>query len=319
MIGVMLLWSIHLSACIQEASGDWVLEDMATNNPPDGWALMVGTWGTDADQITTPIVTGDSAVEFKSTSVATSIAGSAFTPVEVDGVYKAESIVRASALSGAGHTTRMLLFEYTSSKILIGGTPTVLNADLVTGIANQFQRRHEIFTVGNTTRFVKVGVDKSATLYTVILDRLSMRRTSRGFHAFKSVAQTGIVSGAYTVVEFESAEFDHGTDYDIGLDKWTVPYDSMWQVSWRVPLASLGANVRYETGIDVGSTGSPVKFGEQGVTGTLASNNIVTGGSVLVELSRNDAVTVLVRHLHGSNRTSPANQPEAWFSAHEVR
>lgn len=283
---------------------------MAKNNPPDGFSLGVGTWITDADENTSLHTTGNSSVELKNTLVATSLE-SDLVPVELLAPYKIDAILRATNVSGSGHTVRLRVEEFSSSKASIGTTD--IDADAIP-IANQWKRVSGIITPGSGTRFISVQADKSATNFTVYVDRLASRRTPRAFSGSQN-ADTTVATSTWTKVDFQVQDYDHGNLFS--ASQFTAPYAGVYHFDTSILWDNTIAD-----GITIAAAfyknGSEIRRFYNGSTAK-ANEFYAMAGACDLELAPLDTVAVYIFQASGGNINTEQSPEWVWFTGREVR
>jgi hypothetical protein len=168
---------------------------------PDNWIIEVGTWGTDLDRVegNANSIVGATSVKFLATSVATSITGADPVPVEPDQGYSVYAYVNASAT--AGHTVTLEIIRYDATLTVLG-TSTVYS-----GIPGATPGTYEYVggTVTTTpnTRFINVRIKKSATAYSLIIDRIVLERFAPTA-SLQNVAASLTADGTFRPVVFST-------------------------------------------------------------------------------------------------------------------
>ena len=92
---------------------------MATNNPPSGYDLSIGTWGTDADQDTATFLSGFASTRFfASSSTTPELLWHRYLPVDQDKVYALGATVQADRIN-VGDNVSLEALLYDQSRNLV--------------------------------------------------------------------------------------------------------------------------------------------------------------------------------------------------------
>ena len=144
--------------------------------PPSNWTITTGIWGTDADIVASPSLSGGHSLHLKNTAVATTVK-SAFFPVTSfsdvpSGIlyYVPRVRIRADSIA-AGNITTVLFKVYQADRTSVVVTNTLKNAILYA--ANTWEEYGGAYVGGSggTTSFWgQFELSKSATAFNVYFD-----------------------------------------------------------------------------------------------------------------------------------------------------
>lgn len=218
--------------------------DMSVN-PPDGWAMNVGTWGVDADRSDSVFLKGICSMQLKNTAVATKVFGP-WIPLGVftassDG-YRAEAIVRADS-NTANFTIEFK--QYMADKATSTGTASLISASHVI-TANTWQMLSRTFPMSNATQWGRFEISKSTTTFNAYIDSLAIIRTVPSFFASNdgSAGTQSIAASTWTDVRFEVAVTPVSGSFSSYVDHpnsttFTIYSYGYWQINAGICLSSL--------------------------------------------------------------------------------
>jgi len=191
---------------------------------PDGWAMVTGTWNTDAELDTTTTGTiGDASVKLKNTAVATEIAWDRAVSVKGGSPYRAEFTLMADSIA-AGDTLTARIRWYTSAGVYISDSnihAAVLSA------ASSWIQYSGIFDAPSTARMAKLSVLKAATTFNAWVDFADLFVMPKCFFAYLSSSQAG-VSTSYGQIQPDTEVYDYGSTYNTGTFTWTCPESGIY-------------------------------------------------------------------------------------------
>lgn len=208
---------------------------IAADDPPDGWEMVTGVWGTDAQVSTSPTPrSGDSILELVDTATATKVRA-LYMPVRGDHFLRLATVFRSPS------ATVQITVEiewYTDKGSTVGTTGKILNADVVDTV-DTWERAFGIFQAPATARWARVIISKDTTAAAVYFDRIELEEGLPAFEGFDA-AGTGIVAGGtWTKVPLEQETYDYGSNFDPTTNKrFDCPVRSLWKFQGQNKLLS---------------------------------------------------------------------------------
>jgi len=200
---------------------------MGTSNPPNGWAIISGTWGDDVDQDTSQTgTTGGFCMKFLETAV---------SPVRLD--YQLIPAAPGQPMlafyrfmaheNGANQKVSADILWYDEDKNFDSST-TVYFSPVDT--VDTWQTEMMIVTCPTDCAFAAPSFTRTnagaGDEYFAYLDYAGVIPITRSFRAFQD-GNTAYASGS--VVEFDAEEFDYVGMYDNAADyDWTCPASGVW-------------------------------------------------------------------------------------------
>lgn len=180
---------------------------MGTTNPPSGWSVGSGTWGTDMDQNTSVTVVGGYSIEFKATAPgAAPYLISDYIPSEPNTPYLVRGLLR-SARVNAGDIMEIGVGWYTSAKAFISwGTAFQDELDVI----NTWYEISDIEESPSTAAYRRVYVQKFDVGFQCFFDYAEAVKMPRTFLGYSTAAQT-CPQNVYVRMMLDTSEYNYGS------------------------------------------------------------------------------------------------------------
>jgi hypothetical protein len=250
---------------------------MSSNNPPDNWFMVTGTWGIDADRNEAVTASGRYSLELLPTAVATKME-TGFIPLdqqfgEDGGIYDTEAVFQAdSAAGGDIITIKVLLFDINETLVT---TNTIHNAAVAA--AGVWEYGSSTFVPGSTVRFAKIEVSKSATAFTAYVDHVVIRKVPRLLRARLQTSGQSIPDNTWTRIEYNFASLG-GIPFDTtgagpGKGIATIPVNGAYWVMAKGRFLSLVDGQEIDIRVVVNGSNTDFK-GEKEIVGGAGNHSI---------------------------------------------
>jgi hypothetical protein len=210
---------------------------------PDGYVMLTGTWGTDADKSTTAL-SGSNSIQLKNTTVATKFATS-YVPITKGGSTqkKYQAIIVYQADSNAGTDTITVQVKTYDASFSLVSTTTIINAQPVASANVWYTRTLDLPITSSTERYARIEIAKSATSFNAYVDTVDISPIAPHFYYLASVTATSATTGNWTsVVNYDSTD---GSDVSISAGQ-AYPFYSQ--------AGFLRAQIKWSSSIPDGTT-----------------------------------------------------------------
>jgi len=285
---------------------------MGTLNPPDGWDMVSGTWGVDADQdATVTPITGPYAVAM--TTAAGATIWSDLKYVEGGRPYRGDAVIRAGRRN-AGDIMRAYANWYTELGVLI--STTYIHNGLV-AVINTWEQKTAILLAPSTARIVRLFIEKAATAtaFDGRFDRITLQRAPYAFAARRDASAQTFTNGAWTKMTFDVEEYDHGAAFTPATGTFECQEAGLYHFDAEAAMDGCDDTEAMSIGIHVNGT-----LYRRGGRCIAAAANQETHVSVGADawLAFGDTVDVRVFHNSGANDTEVLGDGHAWFDGHQM-
>lgn len=294
-----------------------------SDSPTDGWHMVTGVWGTDADEDTTTVNTlGDSSVQMLSTAVATKITTD-FIPIEAAQPYSFRAAVQASSISTGppAHTVELSVNQYLADKSLIGGF-NWFPASVLPGAATWYELS-TVLNMAANAKYIKLVAAKAAELFTVNIDLAEMKQHPHAFRAWQST-DTTLATATWTQIQFQEESYDYGFTYLYSAGGPTSEFTAR-----REGIHHFDTHVLFDNTIADGTTVALALYKDTGggAAEVVRLANEATsktnefwgmGGSADLYLNRGDIVSVYGYQAEGVNNNTEQSNAWCWFSGHQI-
>lgn len=169
-------------------NGDFGAAILGTGQPPDGFSMIAGVWGTDAELNSGAEKSGKYALRLLATAVATQVRGPLF-PV-VDGEKIRVGAEWRAALTNV-QVTGTVIYYAADQTTVVGSTGTFFVKTATS--ADVYEVGESALTVPSGGRYARVFVTKTTTSTRVDIDRIWAARSRQG----ESVGNASILDSAF--------------------------------------------------------------------------------------------------------------------------
>ncbi len=276
--------------------------------PPDGWTVAVGTWGADFDQSTTEQFRGAYALEFIDTATSGITIISDPEPVREAFSYVVSAAVRTDTIGGSDIVTLRANWYDSDDAFLSFGT--AFSAALTD--AGEWEMIGAVLVAPTDARTVRVSIKRDNGSYQLLVGQADIRKAAPRFEVYRSTSSQAITTGIgspatviFNTIDNGGAEF--GVDgsafyFDATTGEVTIREPGLWRINACVDLDALADGKRGDLYIytDTGGGAAMAWPGTSFAAG--ASGRHLMTASCDIYLDRDDVVTAVVAHDHGSNR-----------------
>jgi hypothetical protein len=204
-------------------------------NPPDGWKLEAGTFGTDVSEEGTTTLTGGHAVEFVGSA---GILVSKEIPIQGDVTQPLSFEIAWQVVAGAGNTPNLVVRWLDAALVALGSTPLTPGAPGSPAAPNFgaydptlvgswfFSRVDGIQSPFANARYMALEISTSGG--TILVDRVTGYRTSRATRAGKDSTQG--IGGWGVATGGSGSSYNQALSVLSSVPAFATPYDrgSQW-------------------------------------------------------------------------------------------
>lgn len=268
------------------------------NNPPDGWFVGAGAWGTDFDKETTTVYQGaESAVAFLNTTPAADPwIRTEYQPTHPGEVWLADFLVRASSVS-AGDTVELGL-GFTDKDFNWIADVTIYAAAVLPGAGTWYPLSGSVTAPANAV-YAYGYVKKNNTAFYLYVDTMGIKQVPYSFFAYRSSDETRTTG---QIIRLDSETYDFGGWFDSGSTYLaTIPEDGVYQF---VASAKSGTDINVDEYIQLIINSATAMIAMEGVKAYSNDGNAVTSYSIYTGwCQRGDTFGLYWFHNHGSALT----------------
>jgi len=265
-------------------------DEMTQPNPPVGYSMNAGTWGTDVDHDTTRFKTGDSAIKFMANAQATELVQIVGTPVAVGDILRVSGWVNGDDTSVSGV---LGVSWYNSSDTWLSYSP-VLGAPV--DAADTWEFKEGRVTAPANAAFARPVFGKDATAEALWWDSVFVEAVEPAFSAYLD-ANTSYNTTDTIVYDVE--QYDFSGNYDTATGIFTVPVDGVYIFTARLGCGGLTSGDSAVIMLQV--NGSDV-FGANNLYATSAAT-IYSSFSCHLILAAGDTVEIVLYENHSGSVT----------------
>jgi hypothetical protein len=268
------------------------------DNPPDGWSVANGVWGTDFDWNTTVTNLSDGGcVEFKATTPASApyLVNTDFVPVTEGRPYRFSAVIRAASVA-AGNTMLVRARWYQADESILSTSDVWATA--VLPAANTWYRMSATFEAPTSARFALIQIVKANTAFAAYLDEAEIQEMPVAFDVYRTAA-LNIANNSATKVPFDAAgDYNFGSTYTgAATYRFDAPDDGIYSFSSAVEITTT-TGTNYTALIDFYKNGAIWRRGIRQIVPT--SGGLQVSGTTTGYLSRGDYVEVYVYQNSGA-------------------
>jgi hypothetical protein len=292
------------------------------SNPPDGWSMQNGTWGTEAEETTSIQATGGRSIDFSNGGGGDGRLYSDFFPVSENEMYAFHWYLQVDV---AHNDNRAEIGFYTYDKDLGNETKVLLGQVTPTTAWIRYGSSYipSPEDGGVAVRYVRVYVERKdvgapATSYHLYCDRIHCFLQKHKFSGFRSAAGT-ITSGSPQQIPFDQQVFDivgqsiSGTVY--GLDTSTNPGRftclQPGEYAFKAAVGVASASDGTELEISLYKNGAVEHKGELRQAAANGNQRLVV--ATTIDLVKDDYVDVYFEHDEGSALSMLVGSDETYF------
>jgi hypothetical protein len=287
------------------------------SNPPSGYTMTYGAWGTDAEYNTTTYTESGSSVEFKSTTPAagkTELLSDKFTtypgqPWSVHGKVRASSVT-------AGNNVYMQVIWYGRTNSLLSTSDAYAAA--VLAAADTWYEVGSIVTAPASAAYGRARFGKvnggGFTVYWNTIDAVPMPRCARAYLNSNDTSVTTLDEIPLTHETYDYGDvFDNATYYAI-----IIPCDGVYAIKASALVGGLSAGEYAAIDLIYSGTGVPVSYGPLMIV-PAGSSSVHAAVSYEGFLARGSRIAFRVAHNHASAATVYGATIYTWMTITEIR